>query len=273
MTARVQIGQYAYQCRPRWGFGSPLHPRLSAILERGRAHYARRLTALAELAPLLAAIPQDAAEDSAAPRWNNPFFTGLDAVALCGMLVRQAPRLLIEVGSGHSTRFSRHVITARSLPTRLVSIDPQPRAEIDALCDETIRAPVETVDPAVFARLKPGDILLIDSSHRSLENSDVTALFLEILPELAPGVIVHIHDVYLPYDYPPHAEGLMYNEQYLLAALLLGEASWLEPILPCYFAVKDPRLSPLLEPVWAAIGTNAFPAPCNSFWLTIKRRR
>lgn len=273
MTARVQIGQYAYQCRPRWGFGTPLHPRLAQILERGRAGYARRLSALADLAPLLAAIPPDAPEDSPEPRWNNPFFTGLDAVALCGMLTRHAPRLMIEVGSGNSTRFARHVVAARGLPTRLVSIDPAPRAEIDALCDEVIRAPVEATDPALFARLKPGDILLIDSSHRSLENSDVTALFLDVLPELAPGVIVHVHDVYLPYDYPPQAEGLMYNEQYLLAALLLGEASWLEPILPCYFAVKDPRLSPLLDPVWAAIGTNAFPAPSNSFWLTIKRRR
>jgi hypothetical protein len=273
VTATVQIGQYSYQCRPRWGFGTPTHPRLTAILERGRSGYARRLDALAELRPLFAAIPREAADDSPSPRWFNPWFTSLDALALCGMLVRHDPRLLIEIGSGNSTKFARHVIAARNLRTKIVSIDPQPRAEIDALCDEVIRAPAESVDQSLFSRLKPGDILFIDSSHRSLENSDVTALFLDVLPELAPGVIVHVHDVYLPYDYPAQAEGLMYNEQYLLAALLLGEASWLEPVLPCFFAAQDPRLSAHLAPVWEAIGTNAFPAPSNSFWLSIKRRR
>jgi len=246
---------------------------LTAILERGRSGYARRLEAMADLRSLFAAIPCEAADDSPAPRWFNPWFTSLDAVALCGMLIRHDPRLLIEIGSGNSTKFARHVIAARNLRTKIISIDPQPRAEIDALCDEVIRAPAESVDPALFARLKPGDILFIDSSHRSLENSDVTALFLDVLPDLTPGVIVHVHDVYLPYDYPPQAEGLMYNEQYLLAALLLGEASWLEPTLPCFFAAQDPRLSAHLAPVWDAIGTNAFPAPSNSFWLTVKRRR
>lgn len=273
MAAKIKIGNYDYTCQPRWGFGRPTHPRLTAIIERGRGDYTRQIERFVGLADHFAAIPLEAPEDSPLPRWMNPWFTALDGIALTGMLVRHDPRLFIEVGSGNSTKFARHAIAAKGLRTKIVSIDPQPRAEVDALCDEVIRAPAEFVDPAVFARLKPGDILFIDSSHRSLENSDVTTLFLEVLPELPAGVIVHIHDLYLPYDYPPQAEGLMYNEQYLLAALLLGESKWLEPAFPNYFVVQDPQLSARLAPIWQVIGTNAFPAPSNSFWLNIKKRR
>jgi hypothetical protein len=243
------------------------------MIEAGRGEYARRLDGFAQLAPMLAAIPRHAAEDSPEPRWDNPWFTGLDAIALVGMLKRHDPRLLIEVGSGNSTRFARHAVTTFGLRTRIVSIDPEPRAGIDALCDEVIRAPAESVDPALFARLKPGDIVFIDSSHRSLPNSDVTALFLEVLPDLAPGVIVHVHDVYLPDDYPPAAEGLMYNEQYLLAALLLGGGGWLEPVMPVHYVLGEAKLAPALAPLWQAVGASRFPAPGNSFWLSIKRRR
>lgn len=273
MTAKIKIGNYGYSCEPRWGFGRPTHPRLTEIIFRQRAEYGRRIEHLLTLAEHFAAIPKDAAEDDPAPRWMNPWFTAMDGIMLTGMLARHDPRLLIEIGSGNSTKFARHAITQRKLRTKIVSIDPQPRAEVDRLCDEVIRAPAESVDQGLFSRLKAGDILFIDSSHRSLENSDVTALFLEVLPELPPGVIVHVHDVYLPYDYPPAAEGLMYNEQYLLAALLLGEPKWLEPAFPNFAVVQDQQLSPRLGPLWQAIGTNAFPAPSTSFWLNIKKRR
>lgn len=273
MPARIRIGAYAYTCQPRWGHGAPPHRRLVALVEAQRAEYVRRLEGFAALAPLLAGIAKQAPDDSPVPRWDNPWFTGLDAVALVGMLKRHDPRRLIEIGSGNSTRFARHAVTALGLRTRIISVDPEPRAGIDSLCDEVIRAPAETVDPALFERLKPGDILFVDSSHRSLQNSDVTALFLDVLPELPPGVIVHVHDVYLPADYPPAAEGLMYNEQYLLAALMLGEGRWLEPVMPNQFVLNDPRLSLLTLPLWAAIGVSTFPAPANSFWLNIKKHR
>ena len=187
MTAKIKIGNYGYTCQPRWGFGHPTHPRLTEIIGRQRADYGRRIEHLLGLADHFAAIPLEAPEEAPGPRWMNPWFSALDAIMLTGMLVRHDPRLLIEIGSGNSTKFARHAITTHKLRTRIVSIDPQPRAEVDALCDEVIRAPAEFVDPSVFSRLKAGDILFIDSSHRSLENSDVTSLFLEVLPELPPG--------------------------------------------------------------------------------------
>ena len=273
MVATVKLGNYVYSCRPRWGFGQPTHPLLTSLINGGRAEFAQQIDRFNALAPRLAAIPLQAAEDSAEPRWVNPWFTGFDAVALYGLLSAVNPRLMIEVGSGNSTKFARRAIADGGLRSKLISIDPQPRAEIDGLCDEVIRAPAETVDPALFAKLKPGDVLFIDSSHRSLENSDVTALFLDVLPALEPGVIVHVHDVYLPYDYPPPSEGLLYNEQYLLAALLLGGGRWLEPLFASYFVSQDAALAARSSPIWQALGANAFPAPSTSFWMKVKKRR
>lgn len=273
MVATVKLGNYSYTCQPRWGFGRPPHPLLTPLVAAGRAEYARLLDRFALLAERFAAIPPEAADDSPEPRWLNPWFTGFDAVALYGLLASGNPRQMIEVGSGNSTRFARRAVRDHDLRTRLVSIDPEPRAEVDSLCDEVIRAPVETVDPALFARLKPGDLLFIDSSHRSFENSDVTMLFLEVLPLLEPGVIVHVHDIYLPYDYPPPAEGLLYNEQYLLAALLLGGGRWLEPLFPCFFVSQDQPLAARSRPIWQAVGVDTFPCPSSSFWLKVKKRR
>lgn len=271
MVATVKLGNYVYSCQPRWGFGRPALKGMAEIVAAGRDGYAARLDRFAALAPMLAAIPIDAADDSPAPRWRNPWFTGFDALALYGLLAEIKPRLLIEIGSGNSTKFARRAIRDHGLGTLLISIDPEPRAEIDALCDEVVRAPAETMDPAVYSKLQAGDVLFIDSSHRSFANSDVTALFLEVLPALAPGVVVHVHDVYLPYDYPPQAEGLLYNEQYLLAALFLGGGLWLEPMFPAFYVSQDPDLSARARPAWQAIGADSFPAASNSFWMRVRR--
>jgi hypothetical protein len=76
----------------------------------------------------------------------------------------------------------------------LTSVDPQPRASIDPLCDCVIRQPLEEVDTGLFEELQPGDFLFIDSSHRAFTNSDVTILFMNLLPSLGNGVVVHLHD-------------------------------------------------------------------------------
>ena len=98
---------------------------------------------------------------------------------------------------------ARLVVRDHHLRTRVISSDPRPRVEIHSLCDEGIRHPLESIDLAVFDQLAPGDILFIDSSHRVFTNSDVNVVFLEVLPRLQPGVLVHLNDIFLLYDYPP----------------------------------------------------------------------
>ncbi len=103
------------------------------------------------------------------------------------LLALHNPSVYVEVGSGNSTKFARRAVQDHGLRTRIVSIDPYPRREVDAICDEVIRHPCEDMDMTFFADL-PGDAMLfVDNSHRSFQNSDVTVFFMEILPVLRHG--------------------------------------------------------------------------------------
>ena len=90
------------------------------------------------------------------PYWDNGFFPGVDAVSLHCMLCIERPRTFCEIGSGPSTRFARHAIQLRNLPTQIISIDPYPRVEVDAICDTVIRQLVEDVAPEYFDCLEGG---------------------------------------------------------------------------------------------------------------------
>ena len=156
------------------------------------------------------------------PYWLNDFFPPLDAIALPGMIADCRRALYMEIGSGNRTKFARRAVRRYSPATRIVSIDPEPRAEVNDIGDDVVRERMESVDLAIFRRLYPGDFLFIDSSHRCLMNSDVTATFLEVFPYLQPGVHVHFHDIFLPWGYPLEWTGRHYSEQYLLACWLLA---------------------------------------------------
>ena len=111
-------------------------------------------------------------------------------------------------------------------------------------------------------------MLFIDGSHRTFTGSDVTVLLLEVVPRLAPGVLVHVHDVYLPRDYPAELVGRWYSEQYLLAAWLLG-ARDVEIVLPVNFVCADKELRRELQPLWGELGLDpALPKHGASFWFT-----
>jgi len=220
---QVALLDYPVSLEPRYPPGGDAHPRLVPWFRDGEAACRATLESFAPFAGDLARIPQTSTSD-VEPRWGNSFFSALDATALYAMLASRRPALLLEVGSGTSTLFAAEAIRRHQLNTRLVSIDPQPRRAIDQVCTEVIRQPFEALPLSTFDRLRPGDILFIDSSHRCLMNSDVTALFLEILPGLPHGVIVHFHDIFLPWDYPAFWGSRYYSEQYLLAAWLMGAA-------------------------------------------------
>jgi hypothetical protein len=128
------------------------------------------------------------------------------------------PRRIVEVGSGHSTRFLARAVADGALDTRITAIDPQPRATIAELPVEWLRSPVQRV--AAFPPLGENDILFIDSSHQLKPGSDVEFLLKAVLPMLPAGVRVHFHDIFLPDDYPPAWEWRRYNEQAAVASLI-----------------------------------------------------
>jgi hypothetical protein len=211
--------------RPHYGYGRPPHEAIARLLDRGVEAYRRELDRFVEYVPDLLNIPREEVV-STEPCWNNTWFTGLDAVSLYGYLRSRQPRRYLEIGSGHSTRFAARAKRDGGLATDIVSIDPAPRAEVDGLCNEIVRQPLETLELDEFARLEPGDIVLVDSSRRVFMNSDTVTFHLDVLPVLPAGVLVGIHDVYWPLDYPPHLSGAYLSEQYLVGAMLLAEPTW-----------------------------------------------
>ena len=154
--------------------------------------------------------------------WENDYWGSLDAVWQVAALRDRDPRRYVEVGSGSSTLFARRAIDDFGLRTRITSIDPSPRREVDDACDEVVRQSLELTDLSVFEGLSSGDVVLVDGSHVVSMNSDAVVFFLEVLPALPAGVLVGIDDVYLPWDYHPTWVRRGYGEQYLLAAYLLG---------------------------------------------------
>jgi Methyltransferase domain len=153
------------------------------------------------------------------------------------------PKLYLEIGSGISTAFARRAVQDLGLSTRIVSIDPEPRAAIDAMCDEVVRDGLETCDITLFDRLQPGDILFLDGSHRAFMNSDVTVFMIDILPRLKPGVLVHVHDIALPWDYPDMFVDWYWSEAYMLAAYLIGARNRVRPVFPTAWVCRDPHFN------------------------------
>jgi len=238
-----RVVDYPYRAEIRYGAGRPAHPELARIIGAGREGYRDLLDALGEMQADFAEVPLGGVYDAPTPFWLNAWFPPLDAMALTGLLRANDPLRFIEVGSGVSTKYARRAITKYGLRTRLTSIDPEPRNHVDALCDTVVRQPLERCAAAVFEPLEAGDILFLDSSHRAFQGSDVTVFFLEILPRLKPGVIVHIHDIYLPYDYISGHVPRLWNEQYLLATALLFGAGRFEILFPSWFVGRDPELA------------------------------
>jgi hypothetical protein len=237
------VVDYPYRAEVRYGAGRPAHLELLELIGRGRGRYSDFLSDLGEIQADFAQLPLEGRYDTLTPFWLNSWFPALDGMALTGMLRAHDPARFVEVGSGVSTKFARRAVQMYGLRTRLTSIDPQPRNEIDRLCDEVIRQPLERCSMEMFDALEAGDVFFLDSSHRSFQGSDVTVFFLEILPRLKPGVIVHVHDVYLPFDYISGHLHRQWNEQYLLAAALLFGPERFEILFPAWFVGRDPNLA------------------------------
>lgn len=216
----------------------------------------------------LATIPVTGNPASGTPYWVNGYLPGLDAALLYALIAGRSPRRYVEVGSGHSTRFAARAIRDHGLETRIHAYDPAPRAAVEGLVHEIRRARVEDLpEGEIPSLLESGDILFFDGSHRALQNSDVTVFFLEILPALRPGVLVQVHDICLPWDYPPEWSGRWYSEQYLLAAHLLGGGAGTRLVCSCAFAGTDPECAAMLAPLWSRPALAGVERGGSSFWM------
>ncbi|HUV53320.1 MAG TPA: class I SAM-dependent methyltransferase [Dehalococcoidia bacterium] len=260
--------KYPVKPSPRYGHGKPPHSGLYEIINRNRPAYQRTLESFLKFRGYFQDIVLDTPIESLEPCWFNYWLSAFDSASLYSMLSLHNPERYFEIGSGWSTKFARRAIYDHGLQTKIVSIDPYPRADIDILCDTVIRKPLEEVDLSLFDELASGDILFVDGSHHCCMNSDVTVVFLDILPRLKSGVLVQFHDIYLPNDYPEEW-GSYYSEQYLLAACILADGNKFDIVLPNAFITHDTELSSILTPLWDATNTRELTEGL-SFWIRMK---
>jgi Methyltransferase domain len=200
------------------------------------------------------------------PSLVNGFLPGLDSAAIYGFLRDRKPNHYVEIGSGNSTKFAARARRDGSLPTKITSIDPEPRAEINELCDQVLRVRFEQAPLDLFDTVSDGDIVFFDGSHSVYMGNDVTVFFLDVLPNLPPGVLVGIHDIYLPFDYPEPFAARFYTEQYMLAAWLLGGGNC-EIVLPSWYAMTVPELAERARAPWSDPRFREVEPHGVAFWL------
>jgi hypothetical protein len=246
--------------RPRWGETQPVIASLAKWMGGYDEDYRTVLAKMQGLAMRLAAIPHDFRHDRPGPAWLGVPFAPFDSAALYTLVGHYKPNLYLEIGSGISTAFAHRSIRDHGLGTRIVSIDPEPRAAIDSICDEIVRDGLETCDLTVFDALQPGDILFLDGSHRVFMNSDVTVFMIDVLPRLRPGVVIHVHDIALPWDYPDMFTPWYWSEAYILAAYLIAARDRVKPILPTAWVCRMPQFAAWFDRPLVDLG------PFNDGW-------
>jgi hypothetical protein len=174
----------------------------------------------------LADVPEVSA-DPAIYHWNNGFWNNADALVQYGLVRSRQPRRVVEIGCGFSSLLLARALAGNDRACDVVQVEPYPNEQLlsglptDWKLHQTIlqRAPL-----SMFDALEAGDILFYDGSHCSKVGSDVNWFFFKILPRLAPGVLIHLHDIFLPFDYPEDwifERGQTWNEQYVLQAFLM----------------------------------------------------
>ena len=232
----------------------------------------RMLSVLREIAVNYPSLPfSSAAKSGLHYYYDNPAFSYGDAIALSLMLLHYKPRKVIEVGSGFSScvMIDLNGPPHRQEPADLTFIEPFPKTLLSLLPADSpyrnriIADPVQSVSLDVFAQLAENDILFIDSTHVSKMGSDVNYLIFNVLPILKPGVLIHIHDIFYPFEYSSKwivDENRSWNEAYLLRAFLQFNSSF-EVIFWNHFALrKFPNELEFLAPLFLKNGG-------GSIWL------
>lgn len=200
---------------------------------------------------------------------KNTYFVSVDAEILYCMIRHFKPRRIFEIGSGHSTYLAAQAVRqneTEGFSCELAAFEPYPN---DVLKEgfpglsRLVETRIENVSLSEFSSLEANDILFVDSSHSLKIGSDVHCEFLEIIPRLQKGVIIHVHDIFLPVEYPKEwvlNDHKFYNEQYLLQAFLAFNDSFEVLWAGSFMHLKHPQR------LRAAFKSYDYGSP-GSFWM------
>lgn len=183
--------------------------------------------------------------------FDNPYFGHGSSIVLYSLMRHFHPRRIVEVGSGFSSAAMLDVndlFFGGDIPFTFIEPYPERLYSLLSVKDRErhhiIVESAQQVPPTVFGELESNDILFIDSSHVAKVGSDVVFLLTEILPALRTGVLVHIHDIYWPFEYPEDwvLRGTAWNEAYLVKAFLQFNSSFEILLFDSYLALHHPDL-------------------------------
>ncbi len=264
---KLALLDYEVDLSPVYSKATP-HQQLFQLIEEKKESYQQMLQQALQLKEFFLSIQTNESTASTAPVWNNQFFPGLDMVMLYTILTVVKPKQYIEIGSGTSTKLAAKAKAEQQLSFSITCIDPDPRKEITEVADHWYNIPLQQAPLSLFEQLEENDVLFFDGSHLLHANSDVQWFFMEVLPSLKKGVIVQVHDIYLPYDYPQNMCNRFYAEQYMLATALLTNPEKFEMIAPLYYISEDDGLKQILQPLWKVLP--GVEKHGGSFWLRIK---
>lgn len=199
------------------------------------------------------------------PYLHNGFYPTPDAEVYAAMIADRRPSKIIEIGAGFSTRIARRTIAELSAKTQLIVVDPEPRADVSSYADTVFSQRLEDVDPAALG-IDAGTMLFVDSSHIVRARGDVAAIFCGMIPSLPAGVLVHVHDIFLPYDYPPAYRHRLYTEAYVLWALL-ARGSLFRVLFATHFMART-QLADMQRTFGTIVGSNKLYYGA-SFWFEL----
>jgi hypothetical protein len=168
---------------------------------------------------------------------HNGYYPTPDAEIYAAMISSARPEKIVEVGSGYSTAIARAAVKHIGLNCEIHVIDPEPRRDIANIADRIEYKPVEC-SSLTDLKLSKNTLLFIDSSHVCRSDGDAPFLYCKLLPTLPAGVLVHIHDIFIPFDYPDNYFERFYTEQYLLHTLLANSTKF-EVLLATHYLSRE----------------------------------
>jgi len=188
-------------------------------------------------------IPKKPTKNKKQYYFENNFFGELDGIIYYSIIREFKPDLIMEVGSGFSTMIASQAASVNK-NTKIISIEPYPNNILKSglpNLEKIDQKFVQSIPLNEFKKLQKNDVLFIDSTHIAKIGSDVNYLLLHVIPELNPGVLIHIHDFFFPYEYPEDwilKRKLFWNEMYVVWAFLIGNSDY-EILTSNYNLIKN----------------------------------
>ncbi len=263
---RIAILDYPVKPSPLYTPETVPHKYLYKIISEGNDEYKALVKSSLEYGHVFKKIDVSPPNDRM-PAWKNGFLPAVDTIMLYSIITRFRPKKYLEIGSGNSTKVTAFCRGQENLDYSITCIDPNPRREIHEIADVWLDKQIQSVPLKYFSNLAPNDIVFLDGSHVLHPNSDVMWFFMEILPVIPKGVIIHIHDIFLPYDYPQWVCDRFFNEQYMLAACLLNSDNF-KIISPNYYILSEKISNETWNELWKIPSLSSVKKHGRSFWFS-----